>query len=163
MSEKRIDRRPDLFALPRHDIHRIMQKCVPDLRAGLGHERRAPAVDVASALAKSRCDRGANAKSKWHRSLPSAVGPKVRQSILALLLGMHAAIERRSPARSIRDSNSWRRSRSDASGLMNFKRSGSLPAHFREIKQPHSASRRCPRGVMVLTIFFFPQCLYQRN
>jgi hypothetical protein len=45
---------------------------------------------------------------------------------------------------------------------MNFKRSGSLPAHFREIKQLIRLSG-VAHAVMVLIFSFFPQCLYQRN
>ena len=38
MSEKRIDRRANLFALPRHDVDRVMQKRAADFRSCLGHE-----------------------------------------------------------------------------------------------------------------------------
>ncbi len=92
MSEKRIDRRPDLFALPHHDIHRIMQKCVPDLRASLGHK------DVRLRLTSHQQWQRADVievRMRNQNGIDLAIGgrPKVRQSILALLLRMHAAIE----------------------------------------------------------------------
>ena len=92
MSKKWIDRRPDLFALPHHDIHRIMQKCVPDLRAGLGHK------DVRLRLTSHQHWQRADVievRMRNQNGIDLAIGnrPKVRQSILALLFGMHAAIE----------------------------------------------------------------------
>ena len=150
MSEKRIDRRPDLFALPHHDIHRIMQKCVPDLRAGLGHK------DVRLRLTShqhwQRTD-VIEVRMRNQNGIDLAIGdrPKVGQSILALLLGMHAAIEDNSllprfeivtvgadlgPTRQVNELQEERQL------------ARSLPRD----QTTNSPLRRCPRAVMVLTI-----------
>ena len=92
MSKERIDCRPNLFTLPHHDVHGIMQKCVADLRARLGHE------DGCLGLMSHQHWQGADVIEVGMRNqngIDFAIGdrPKVRQSILALLLRVHPAIE----------------------------------------------------------------------
>ena len=160
MSKKRIDRRPDLFALPHHNVHRIMQKCVPDLRAGLGHK------DVRLRLTSHQHWQRADVievRMRNQNGIDLAIDdrPKVRQSILALLLGMHAAIEDNSllprfeivtvgadlgPTRQVNELQEERQ----------------LDRSIPRDQTTNSPLRRCPRAVMVLTnlVSFFPQCLY---
>src|SRR6266700_3303580 len=156
MSKKWIDRRPDLFALPHHDIHRIMQKCVPDLRAGLGHK------DVRLRLTSHQHWQRADVievRMRNQNGIDLAIGnrPKVRQSILALLLGMHPAIEDNSllPRFEIVTVGADLRPTRQVNELQEERQ---LDRSIPRDQTTNSPLRRCPRGVLVLThlLSFFP-------
>ena len=160
MRKKRIDRRPDLFTSPHHDIHRIMQKCVPDLRAGLGHK------DVRLRLTSHQHWQRADVievRMRNQNGIDLAIGgrSKVRQSILALLLGMHATIEDNSlPLRF--QIVTVGADLGPAGQVSELQEERQLARSLPRDQTTNSPLRRCPRAVMLLTHLcsFFPQCLY---
>ena len=136
-----------------------MQKCIPDLRAGLGHE------DVRLRLTSHQHWQRADVievRMRNHNGIDLAIGdrPKVRQSSLALLLGMHPAIEHdplpvRTEIITIGADLGPTRQVNELQEKRQLDRS--LPRE----QTTNSPLRRYPRGVMMLTrlFSFFPQRL----
>ena len=98
MGEERIHHQPELFALPRHDVHRIVEERARDFRGRFRHEdarfglalhqeRQRPAVIEVSVRKNDRVQR------------LIANRAKVRERLIAFLFRMHPAVQHETLAR----------------------------------------------------------------
>src|SRR5678815_1861067 len=100
VSEKRINRYANLFALSRHDAARIMQERAADFRRSFGHE------NAGIRMAPHQDRKGPDVIEMGMRNnngVENTIGQraKVWQSFLAFLLRMHSAIENEPAAASL--------------------------------------------------------------
>ena len=133
-----------------------MQKCVPDLRAGLGHK------DVRPRLTSHQHWQRADVievRMRNQNGIDLAIGdrPKVRQSILALLLGMHAAIEH-DPLPVRTEIITIGADLGPTRQVNELQEERQLDRSLPRDQTTNSPLRRRPRGVLVLThlLSFFP-------